>query len=99
MRTWLSGALSQDQGHLLSSFGNQNSNGLIYNMYADKLLGLNLVPTNVSSSVISFEPFLQELIEYLRYPRFSLDFTNHFLAPVSTIWSFFLKNNCAGTYA
>ncbi len=49
MKIWLNGALSQDQTHLLSSFGNQNSGGLIYNMYADKLLGLGLMPTTVCS--------------------------------------------------
>jgi len=48
MEIWLNGALSQDGSHLLSSLGIQNSNGLIYNMYADKLLGLNLVPSNIS---------------------------------------------------
>ncbi len=52
MEIWLNGALSQDGSHLLSSLGNQNSNGMIYNMYADKLLGLNLVPSNVSPNII-----------------------------------------------
>ena len=49
MQIWIDGALSEDHSHLLSSFGDQNSSGLIYNMYADKLLGLDLIPSNVSS--------------------------------------------------
>ncbi|KLO15796.1 hypothetical protein SCHPADRAFT_824120 [Schizopora paradoxa] len=48
MQIWLDGAVSQDHSHLLSSFADQNSSGLVYNMYADKLLGLGLVPSNVS---------------------------------------------------
>lgn len=52
MGIWLDGALSQDRSRLLSSFGDQNSGGLIYNMYADKLLGLGLVPSNVSGLML-----------------------------------------------
>jgi len=48
MQIWLAGALSQDKTHLISSFGNQSSSGLIYNMYADKLLGTDLIPSNIS---------------------------------------------------
>ncbi|KLO15787.1 hypothetical protein SCHPADRAFT_938384 [Schizopora paradoxa] len=48
MQVWIDGAVSQDLSHLLSSFGDDSSSGLIYNMYADKLLGLGLVPTNIT---------------------------------------------------
>lgn len=53
MQVWLDGALSQDHSRLLSSFGDQTSDGLIYNMYADKLLGLGLIPSNVSGLMLS----------------------------------------------
>ncbi|KLO15801.1 hypothetical protein SCHPADRAFT_243997 [Schizopora paradoxa] len=49
LQVWLDGALSQDHSRLLSSFGDQTSDGLIYNMYADKLLGLGLIPSNITS--------------------------------------------------
>ncbi|KLO07475.1 hypothetical protein SCHPADRAFT_881683 [Schizopora paradoxa] len=49
MQVWLDGALSQDHSHLLSSFGDQDSNGLVYNVYADKLLGLGLIPSTVKT--------------------------------------------------
>ncbi|KLO15790.1 hypothetical protein SCHPADRAFT_938386 [Schizopora paradoxa] len=54
MNIWVSGAVSQDRSHLLSSFANEASSGLIYNMYADKLLGLNLIPSNVTSIQAAF---------------------------------------------
>ena len=53
MRVWLDGAVSQDHSHPLSSFGNQTSSGMIYNMYADRLLGLDLIPSNVSALLVS----------------------------------------------
>ncbi|KLO15800.1 DUF1793-domain-containing protein [Schizopora paradoxa] len=49
MQVWLNGALSEDRSHLLSSFGNPNSSGMIYNMYADKLLGLGLIPSHITT--------------------------------------------------
>ena len=53
MQVWLNGAVSEDHSHLLSSFGDQNSSGMIYNMYADRLLGLDLIPFNVSALLVS----------------------------------------------
>ena len=32
---------------MLMTYGQQNTNGLLYNLYADKLLQLNLVPEEV----------------------------------------------------
>ncbi len=46
---WQSWSISQDKTHLMTSFGQQASAGLIYNLYADKLLQLNLVPQSVSA--------------------------------------------------
>ena len=34
--------------HLLGEYGNQQSWSLMYNMFADKLLGLNFIPQSVS---------------------------------------------------
>ena len=44
-KTWETYAIASDR--LVLSFGSSAS-GLIYNLYADKLLGLNLVDTSVS---------------------------------------------------
>ncbi|OBZ70559.1 hypothetical protein A0H81_09078 [Grifola frondosa] len=45
--TWQSLALSSDQQHLLEDYGNQQSSALMYNLYADRLLQLNLVNETV----------------------------------------------------
>ncbi|KAI0759822.1 DUF1793-domain-containing protein [Trametes elegans] len=41
--SWQSLALSSDQQHILGIYGNQASWALMYNLYADKLLGTNVV--------------------------------------------------------
>lgn len=50
MNQWQALALSPDKTHLLTSFSQPNSAGLIYNFYADKLLQLGLVPQSVRLS-------------------------------------------------
>ena len=47
MNTWKSLALSSNQQNILFAYDNTGSWGLIYNLYADKLLNLNLVPSEV----------------------------------------------------
>ncbi|KLO18697.1 DUF1793-domain-containing protein [Schizopora paradoxa] len=44
---WLTLSISEDSSHLLMSYGMQNSSGLVYNLFADKLLQLDLVPEYV----------------------------------------------------
>ncbi|KAJ7684052.1 hypothetical protein B0H17DRAFT_941147 [Mycena rosella] len=44
---WQSLAINPDQSHLTLSYGNSSSWGLAYNLYADKLLKLNLFPDSV----------------------------------------------------
>ena len=57
MESWQSLALSADKTHILALYGDpQNSWSLSYNLYADRLLGMNIVPSPVSS----FERFLGE---------------------------------------
>ena len=41
--SWQSLAASSDQGHLLGEYGQQDSWALLYNIYADKLIGTDLV--------------------------------------------------------
>lgn len=41
-------ALSSDQQHILLRYGEEGSWTLLYNLYADKLLGLDLVDPSVS---------------------------------------------------
>ncbi|KLO07710.1 hypothetical protein SCHPADRAFT_836241 [Schizopora paradoxa] len=44
---WQNLSLSSDKTYLLTSFGQDASAGLIYNMYVDKLLKLDLIPQSV----------------------------------------------------
>jgi len=44
---WQTLSVSSDNTHLLLSYGQQSCGGLIYNLYADKLLQLNLVPEQI----------------------------------------------------
>ncbi|KAI0370619.1 DUF1793-domain-containing protein [Pilatotrama ljubarskyi] len=51
---WESLALSLDGQHLLGTYGKQNSWALIYNLYADHLLGTNVVDQALLQSQTSF---------------------------------------------
>ena len=44
---WQNLALSNDKTHLTLSYGDSNSWGLAYNLYADKLLGFSLFPQSI----------------------------------------------------
>ncbi|TFK82313.1 DUF1793-domain-containing protein [Polyporus arcularius HHB13444] len=47
VKQWQSLAVSSDGSHLTLSYGDSGSWGLAYNLYADKLLGLNLFPSSI----------------------------------------------------
>ena len=47
MQTWQSNAVASDSSHVDFFYGKSDTNGLIYNIYADKLLQLDLVPSSV----------------------------------------------------
>ncbi|KAM5543283.1 hypothetical protein V8D89_003157 [Ganoderma adspersum] len=47
VQKWQKLAVSADGSHLTLSYGDSNSWGLAYNLYADKLLGTNLFPSSV----------------------------------------------------
>lgn len=47
IETWQSLALSADQSHFLFSYGDESSSALMYNLFADLLLGTNVVPQSV----------------------------------------------------
>lgn len=49
MQQWVQLATAADGSHILMTYGQQPTGGLIYNLYADKLLQLDLVPQSVSS--------------------------------------------------
>ncbi|KLO10459.1 DUF1793-domain-containing protein [Schizopora paradoxa] len=51
---WQNLSLSLDKTHLLTSFGQESSAGLIYNIYADKLLQLDLIPQSVYDTQNSY---------------------------------------------
>ncbi|KAI5115723.1 hypothetical protein M0805_009016 [Coniferiporia weirii] len=51
---WVSDAVAADGSHINFFYDNTNSNGLIYNLYADKLLQLGLVPDTVYQILAKF---------------------------------------------
>ncbi|KAI5119765.1 hypothetical protein M0805_009236 [Coniferiporia weirii] len=51
---WTSDAVAADSTHVDFFYNNENSNGLIYNLYADKLLGLELVSDEVYQVLTNF---------------------------------------------
>ena len=48
VQQWQKLALSSDKTHLTLAYGNDATWGLAYNLFADKLLGLNFIPQSVS---------------------------------------------------
>ena len=47
LREWTSLAMSSDQSHILGFYGEENSTSLLYNIYADRLLGTGLFSQSV----------------------------------------------------
>ena len=45
---WLSLVMSSDQSHILGFYGEESSTSLLYNIYADRLLGTSLISQTVS---------------------------------------------------
>lgn len=58
MQQWSQLAKSADNTHLLMNYGAQTTSGLMYNLYADKLLQLNLVPDEVGRTVSTEFPHI-----------------------------------------
>lgn len=56
MSQWLTLSVADDNTHLLMSYGIQNTSGMVYNLFADKLLQLNLVPNYVRNTCSSRTP-------------------------------------------
>ena len=52
MNQWLSTALSSDKQQILGIFGDDSSWSLVYNLYADLVLGTNLVPKSVRQRLL-----------------------------------------------
>lgn len=48
IQQWVNLSTSSNAPGIFASFGQSSSSGLIYNLFADKLLQLNLVPASVS---------------------------------------------------
>ncbi|KIK64768.1 hypothetical protein GYMLUDRAFT_240730 [Collybiopsis luxurians FD-317 M1] len=49
LNTWQSFGISSDKSHLILEYGNQSTEVLAYNLAMDKLLGLNFIPSSVTS--------------------------------------------------
>ncbi|KAI0645886.1 hypothetical protein C8Q79DRAFT_911239 [Trametes meyenii] len=60
--SWLSLALSTNQSHLLGVYGDQGSWALLYNLYADRLLGTNVVSEAVCRVLRSQTSFYKSLL-------------------------------------
>ncbi|KAJ7781111.1 DUF1793-domain-containing protein [Mycena metata] len=58
---WQNLATSSDQSHLTLSYGNSSSWGLSYNLYADKLLKLNLFPDAIYQMQTNWYRTVQQL--------------------------------------
>lgn len=48
---WATLSVSSDKSHLLSSYGEESSSALMYNLFADLLLGVDIVPQAVCQSI------------------------------------------------
>ncbi|RDW86226.1 glutaminase GtaA [Aspergillus mulundensis] len=61
IETWQTLGISRSaaQPHTTLSYGSDSSHGLLYNLYADRELGLNLVPQSVYDMQSSFYPTIQ----------------------------------------
>jgi hypothetical protein len=50
-------SLASLSGHLAFTYGEASSSGLMYNLYADKLMGTGLVPNDVSILILFIQNF------------------------------------------
>ncbi|KAL4935733.1 hypothetical protein BDV06DRAFT_233994 [Aspergillus oleicola] len=56
---WQTLGISQNGSHTTLSYGEDDSHGLLYNLYADRELGVNLVPQSVYDMQSDFYPTIQ----------------------------------------
>lgn len=54
MSQWQTNAIASDNSHIDFYYGDTDSNGLIYNLYADKLLQLNFASDSVYQVATAF---------------------------------------------
>ncbi|KAF5335236.1 hypothetical protein D9758_014770 [Tetrapyrgos nigripes] len=71
-------------GHLTSTYGDTSSFGLMYNLYADKLMGTSLVPNNVYTQQTSFLAN-----QASSAPAFGLQFDSHANNVAKSHWTMF----------
>ncbi|KAH9942459.1 uncharacterized protein BXZ73DRAFT_88030 [Epithele typhae] len=84
VNSWQSLAASSDQGHLLGLYSNQQSWALLYNIYADRLLGTGLV----SSAVLDGQTqFYNQLLP--QAPAFGLPIDSTAGSTSSMAWTLF----------
>ncbi|KAI0633571.1 DUF1793-domain-containing protein [Trametes polyzona] len=80
---WQSLSLSSDQQHLLGVYGNQNTWALMYNVFADRLLGTNLVDQSILQKQTAFYKSLLTSV-----PQFGLNLDSTSVA-TSVAWLLF----------
>ncbi|KAI0759823.1 hypothetical protein BD413DRAFT_495995 [Trametes elegans] len=89
---WQSLALSSDKQHILGTYGSQQSWALMYNLYADLLLGTNLVnQTSPSTHVMCQTAFYKTLLSSgtCSVPVFGLAIDSETDQMASAAWTLF----------
>ncbi|KAJ3538099.1 hypothetical protein NM688_g6567 [Phlebia brevispora] len=83
---WQSQALSSALQHILTSFGDLDTSwSLSYNLFADRLLGTNLIPSSVYQSQTSY---LKSVISSSSH-GVSIDTDSDLSSEANTVWSLF----------
>lgn len=54
-------AFSSDQSYITTQYGQDNSFSMLYNLYAHKLLQLNIIPETVSEMIYFFDVLIKRL--------------------------------------
>ncbi|PIL35870.1 hypothetical protein GSI_01530 [Ganoderma sinense ZZ0214-1] len=89
LTSWLSLATSSGGSRLLGSYGNQQSWSLMYNLFADKMLGLNFVSQSASIELV-FDMQTQYLKSLLATaPRWGLPIDSESGPFGNTAWTLF----------
>ncbi|EJD03589.1 DUF1793-domain-containing protein [Fomitiporia mediterranea MF3/22] len=88
---WQKNSLPSDGSHIDFFYGNSDSSGLIYNLYADRLLQLNLVPQEVYQAVTSFYNTAGDSMKY------GLPLNNKQVDRTTTHWMMFAASTATDT--
>lgn len=74
INVWQDLALSSNRDHFLFSYGEESSSALMYNLFADRLLGTNLIPQSVGNPVYVLLYLTLTFYPFPRYTKVKLNF-------------------------